>query len=50
MSSQGIVDLRGVSEGTIKSQTNAIYRKADVTGRNQLLSMFIEELLAVDSI
>lgn len=50
MSTQEIADLRGVSEGTIKAQTNAIYRKADVTGRNQLLSIFIEELLAVEGV
>lgn len=44
-STQDIADLRGVSEGTIKAQTNAIYRKAGVTGRPQLLSVFIEELV-----
>ena len=40
-----IADLRGVSEGTIKAQTAAIYRKAGVTGRPQLLSVFIEDLI-----
>ena len=29
----------------IKAQTNAIYRKAAVTGRTQLLSTFIEDLM-----
>jgi len=45
MSTQEIAVLREVSEGTIKAQTNAIYRKANVSGRTQLLSLFIEELL-----
>lgn len=40
-----IAGLRNTSEGTVKAQTNAIYRKAGVTGRPQLLSQFIEELL-----
>ncbi len=38
-------DLRGTSEGTIKSQCNAIYRKLDVTGRAQLLSVLVEDIL-----
>ena len=45
MSTQEIAGLRGVSEGTIKAQTNAIYRKAEVSGRNQLLSLFIDDLM-----
>lgn len=45
MSTKEIATLRGVSEGTIKAQTNAIYRKADVSGRTQLLSLFIDELM-----
>lgn len=40
-----IAGLRAVSEGTIKAQTNAIYRKAGVNGRSQLLSLFIDELV-----
>lgn len=47
-STQDIAGLRGVSEGTIKAQTNSIYRKAGVTGRPQLLSLFIDELVADD--
>ena len=38
--------LRETREGTIKAQCNAIYRKAGVSGRPQLLSLFIEELMA----
>jgi len=48
MSIQEIAALRQTSEGTVKAQTNAIYRKAGVSGRPQLLSVFIEDLLDVD--
>ncbi len=41
-----IATLRETREGTIKTQCNAIYRKAGVTGRPQLISLFIEELMA----
>ena len=44
-STQDIAELRGVSDGTIKAQTNAIYRKAGVNGRPQLLSVFIDALV-----
>ncbi|RBI84302.1 hypothetical protein DRV85_12725 [Rhodosalinus halophilus] len=40
-----IASVRNTSEGTVKAQTNAIYRKAGVNGRAQLLSLFIEDLL-----
>ncbi|PYF09459.1 regulatory LuxR family protein [Rhodobacter viridis] len=40
-----IAGLRKTSEGTVKAQTAAIYRKAEVMGRSQLLSLFIDELL-----
>lgn len=45
MSTAEIAQLRDTSEGTVKSQTNAIYRKAGVAGRQQLLSMFIEDMI-----
>ncbi len=45
MSTAEIGTLRATSEGTVKAQTNAIYRKAGVTGRPQLLSLFIEDLM-----
>jgi DNA-binding CsgD family transcriptional regulator len=45
MSTAEIAKLRDTSEGTVKSQTNAIYRKAGVAGRQQLLSMFIEDMI-----
>lgn len=37
--------LRETSEGTIKAQTAAIYRKAGVSGRAQLLSLFLDDLM-----
>ncbi len=40
-----IARLRQTSEGTVKAQSNAIYRKAGVSGRTQLLSLFIEDLM-----
>jgi DNA-binding CsgD family transcriptional regulator len=43
-----IARLRQTSEGTVKAQTAAIYRKASVSGRPQLLSLFIEDLMGVD--
>ena len=46
LSISDIARVRATKEGTIKAQCNAIYRKAGVTGRTQLLSIFIEELLA----
>lgn len=45
-STQEIAGFRNTSEGTVKAQTNAIYRKAGVSGRGQLMSIFIDELLA----
>ncbi len=45
LSTQEIARLRDTSEGTVKAQTNAIYRKAGVSGRPQLLSLFIDELM-----
>ncbi len=41
-----IAGLRDTKEGTVKAQCAAVYRKAGVTGRLQLLSLFIEELMA----
>lgn len=41
-----IADLRNTREGTIKAQNAAVYRKAGVSGRAELLSVFIEEIAA----
>lgn len=45
LSIQEIAAVRQTSEGTVKAQTNAIYRKAGVSGRSQLLSLFIDVLI-----
>lgn len=37
--------LRGSAEGTVKSQLNAVYGKAGVSGRGALLGLLIDDLL-----
>ena len=49
LSTAEIAGLRATSEGTVKAQTNAIYRKAGVSGRAQLLSLFIDDLMEQDA-
>jgi len=49
LSTADIAVMRATSEGTVKAQTNAIYRKAGVTGRPQLLSLFIDDLMQDDN-
>jgi DNA-binding CsgD family transcriptional regulator len=49
LSTSEIAGLRQTSEGTVKAQTAAIYRKAGVTGRPQLLSLFIDDLMRDDA-
>ena len=44
-STSEIATLRSTSDGTVKAQTAAIYRKSGVSGRAQLVSLFIEDLL-----
>ncbi|MFO1142410.1 MAG: helix-turn-helix transcriptional regulator [Amaricoccus sp.] len=41
-----IAGVRATREGTVKAQCAAIYRKAGVSGRPQLISFFVEELMA----
>ncbi|MHA3979940.1 helix-turn-helix transcriptional regulator [Halovulum sp. GXIMD14794] len=40
-----IANLRETSEGTVKAQSNAIFRKAGVSGRSQLMALFLDDLL-----
>ena len=40
-----IARLRGSAEATVKTHLNAIYRKSGLTGRGQLVSVLIEDLL-----
>jgi DNA-binding CsgD family transcriptional regulator len=39
-----IAGLRASAEGTVKTHLNAIYRKAGVAGRAQLVSLLVEDL------
>lgn len=41
-----IAGVRNSREGTIKAHLNGIYRKASVTGRGQLVSLLVEDLIA----
>ncbi len=41
-----IATLRGTAGGTVRAQCARIYAKAGVSGRPQLLSVFMEELLS----
>jgi len=41
-----IAQIRNTRPGTIKSQSNAIYRKAGLRGRSELVAYFVEDLLA----
>ena len=43
-----IAEIRATKQGTIKAQCASIYRKAGVSGRLQLLSLFVDDLLADD--
>ncbi len=40
-----IAAVRGTSERTVREQSRALYRKADLTGRNELSAFFLEDLL-----
>ncbi len=43
---ESIATMRGTAKGTVRAQSAAIYNKAGVDGRAQLISLFLEELLA----
>ena len=45
-----MADLRTTKQGTIKAQCASVYKKAAVAGRLQLLSVFIDDLMADDLI
>lgn len=40
-----IAAMRGSAEGTVKAHLNAIYRKAGVSSRSELISLLIEDLM-----
>ena len=41
-----MAELRDTKQGTIKAQCASVYKKADVAGRLQLLSIFLDDLMA----
>lgn len=41
-----MANLRKTKQGTVKAQCASVYRKADVAGRLQLLSIFLDDLMA----
>lgn len=45
-SNKEIAEMRGTSEGTVKAQTAAVFKKAGVNNRQQFISNFIEDLIA----
>lgn len=45
MSIAEVARLRGSAEGTVKSHLNAIYKKAEVTGRGAFLALLIDDLM-----
>lgn len=45
-----MADLRATRQGTVKAQCAAVYKKAQVSGRLQLLSLFLDDLMADDLI
>ena len=41
-----VASIRGSAEGTVKAHLAGVYRKAGLQGRNALLSLVVEELMA----
>ncbi len=46
LSNDEIAAVRGAAAGTVRAQSARVFAKAGVSGRAQLMSLFIEELLA----
>ncbi|MEO6774814.1 MAG: helix-turn-helix transcriptional regulator [Kofleriaceae bacterium] len=45
LSHKEIAQIRSVSETTVRQQARSLYRKADLSGRNDLAAFFLEDLL-----
>lgn len=45
INNESIARMRGTAPGTVRAQCTQIYAKAEVDGRAQLLSIFMEELI-----
>jgi len=50
LSAREIADLRDTRPGTVKSQSSAVYQKAGVNGRNELVAYFVEDLLGGEAL
>lgn len=48
LDNESIARLRNTAQGTVRAQSAGIYAKAQVDGRAQFLSVFMEELFAFD--
>jgi len=46
LTTQEIANMRDTRQGTVKSQSSAIYQKAGVKNRSELVAYFVEDLLA----
>jgi len=45
LSHKEIATIRSVSETTVRQQARSLYRKAGLSGRNELAAFFLEDLL-----
>jgi len=50
LSHQEIADIRSTSERTTREQARSLYRKASLSGRNELSAFFLEDLLQSSAI
>lgn len=41
-----MAEIRDTKQGTVKAQCASVYKKADVAGRLQLISVFLDDLMA----
>lgn len=48
LDNETIARFRGTAQGTVRAQSAGIYKKAGVDNRAQLVSLFMEELFAVE--
>lgn len=48
LSHKDIADARSVTEATARQQARAVYKKAGLSGRNDLAAFFLEDLLLPD--
>lgn len=48
MSFREIAGLRNTRDKTVRQQASSVYRKAGVTGRNELVAWFLDDLLEPD--